>query len=103
MLTFPQGLVVPTTFSCSDTQKLPGDGGTAPGIKHCKDSNGITTGHGHLNTSKLGTFAYAVQALSMDGSAYSAQIRYRVGPKIGPFPKPPPPGCSSKFPVFCLE
>jgi hypothetical protein len=91
-----------TTFSCSDTQKLPGDGGIAPGIRSCTDSNGSQRGTGRLNTSKLGTFSYFVRALSKDGSAASTQIHYRVGPNIGPFPKPvPSPGCSPKFPVYC--
>ena len=103
--TFKQGQVVPTKFSCSDTQTLPGDGGTAPGIAKCVDSNGSHSGHGQLKTSKLGTFSYFVGALSKDGSASSAVIRYSVVVNVPPhhIPIPQPLGCSSKFPVFCLE
>jgi phospholipase C len=99
-ITFKQGQTVPTSFSCADTTKLPGADGTAPGIKTCTDSNGATSGHGTLKTSKLGLFTYVVRALSKDGSTATAQIRYRIGPSL-PFPHPQP-GCSGGFPSNCF-
>jgi len=77
---FKQHQVVNTSFSCADNQTLPGDGGIAPGIQTCTDSNGTTGGSGQLDTSKIGISWYVVQAISKDGSSATAAIWYRVRP-----------------------
>jgi Bacterial Ig-like domain (group 3)/Glycine rich protein len=69
--TFAIGQHVPTGFSCSE-----GVGG--PGLASCKDSNGANAPSGTLDTSKAGTFTYAVTAISTDGQTSTASISYTV-------------------------
>ena len=70
-----QGESVPTSFSCSE-------GGGAPGLVECQDSNGVVAttsgGHGALNTSTLGERSYYVLAESKDGESDEPTITYLV-------------------------
>jgi len=69
--TYRIGQTVPTRFSCADAAY-------APGIRSCTDSNGSTTGSGHLRTSTVGSHIYTVTAVSKDGLSAKASIGYTV-------------------------
>jgi 6-phosphogluconolactonase (cycloisomerase 2 family) len=65
------GQPVATSFSCSE-----GTGG--PGVGSCTDSNGVSSGSGHLDTSTTGPHTYTVTATSSDGGTGTASISYTV-------------------------
>ncbi len=90
--TYAVGQPVPTSFSCADSTG-------APGIASCTDSNGATQGAGALNTSKAGTFAYAVTAVSQDGLSTTVQITYTVSATASPSPSPSPSPTPSPSPA----
>ena len=69
--TYQLNQIVETSFNCAE-----GQGG--PGLVFCKDSNGSTTGHGHLDTSSVGVHTYTVTALSKDGQERTASLTYHV-------------------------
>jgi hypothetical protein len=70
-VSYEQGAVVPTAFSCVE-----GVGG--PGLESCVDSNGVSGGVGTLATSVVGVHSYSVTARSEDGQSTSAEISYTV-------------------------
>lgn len=63
--------VVDTSFHCAE-----GQGGS--GLQSCTDSNGSTSGSGHLDTSTAGEHTYTVKAVSYDGQVGTASIQYLV-------------------------
>jgi hypothetical protein len=69
--TYFVGQSVKTSFSCTE-------GALGSGISVCQDSNGSTSGAGHLNTLKPGSLSYVVAAVSKDGGAGYASISYKV-------------------------
>jgi hypothetical protein len=69
--TFGLGEQVVTSFSCAEAA-----GG--PGISSCTDSNGAGPPAGVLDTSRAGTFAYVVTAISKDRQRVRASIQYTV-------------------------
>ena len=69
--TYAVGQVVATTFSCTDSA-------FGPGLATCADTNGASTGSGHLNTTAPGTYSYTVTATSTDGQSATATITYTV-------------------------
>ncbi|MFZ1062325.1 MAG: InlB B-repeat-containing protein, partial [Acidimicrobiales bacterium] len=72
-LTYSEGQVVPTSFSCTE-------GTDGPGLSTCRDSNGATsTAGGDLVTSSSGgPFEYTVTATSADGLTDVSSITYYV-------------------------
>ncbi len=70
--TYYVGEVVPTSFSCADGADDPGDPIT------CSDSNGSTSGSGHLDTAAPGPHTYTVTATDAVGTGIPASITYTV-------------------------
>jgi hypothetical protein len=70
-VSYEQGVVVHTAFSCVE-----GVGG--PGLESCVDSNGVSGGVGTLATSVVGVHSYLVTAKSDDGQSATAEIAYTV-------------------------
>lgn len=68
--TYAQGQSVATKFSCADP--------AGSGVQSCRDSNGVTSGAGHLDTSKAGAGTYTVTAVANDGLTGAASISYTV-------------------------
>ncbi len=68
---FKQGAKVATRFACADAPN-------GPGIASCMDSNGISTGRGRISTKKLGTYTYAVRAVSLDGLSTTTIVTYTI-------------------------
>ncbi len=62
---------VQTHFTCSP-------GVQESGIQSCRDSTGSSTGTGTLNTSKLGSFSYAVTGVGTDGQTTTKSVSYTV-------------------------
>ncbi len=83
-ITYMQGAVVPTTFTCAE-----GAGG--PGLASCNDGNGtasVSGGSGHLETATLGAHTYTVTATSKDGQTGAASVTYTVVPLVTEGPPP---------------
>jgi hypothetical protein len=68
--TYSLGQNVPTKFSCT--------GVVTGALTSCKDSNGVTTGTGRLDTSTPGRHTYVVTATASDGATTVASISYNV-------------------------
>ncbi len=76
--TYEPGVLVKTTFSCSE-------GTSGPGIESCTDSNGSSGSAGTLDTIAAGQHTYTVTATSKDGLEGAAQISYKVTPNLSKY------------------
>ena len=85
--TYTVGQSVPTAFSCQA-------GASGPAIGSCTDSNGSTTGVGHLDTSTPGAHTYSVTAIAAGGEEGKASISYTVAAPTSRRPVPPTPPVS---------
>jgi hypothetical protein len=70
-VTYAQGTVINTQFSCTDASG-------SPGIASCRDSNGNQGSSGQIDMSASGSYSYTVTATSKDQLTVSQTIHYTV-------------------------
>ena len=68
--TYPEGVVVTTSFECEQAKDA--------GISSCTDSNGGSGTTGTLSTSSVGPHNYQVTAVGQDGASATTEIGYTV-------------------------